>query len=74
MKVGVQYFYIVGRLPVNFRRIRSSFDAPMDNYSGNIAGQTSDVFGLRKQLPGCTPLLSSQPNLFSQPTCHANNI
>ena len=81
MKVGVRCFYVVGRPPVNFPRIRSSFDAPTDNYSGNIAGLTSDVFGLRKQLPGL-PLFSSltsrpstqpttyrqvQPNLSRQP-------
>ena len=55
-------YYSVDRPPVKFHRIRRSFDAPTDNYSGNIVVLTSDVFGLRKQLPGCTPLLSSQPN------------
>ena len=64
-----------------FHRIRSPFDAPTDNYSGSIAGLTSDVFGLRKQSPGL-PLFSSlsprpsaqlttyrqvQPNLSRQP-------
>ena len=46
MACGV--FYVVGRPHVTFRRIRSSFDAPTDNYSGNTADLTSDVFGLRK--------------------------
>ena len=63
MKVGVRCFYVVGRPPVNFRRIRSSFDAPTVNYSGSIAGLTSDVFGLRKQSPGLS-LLFSQPKAF----------
>ena len=58
MKVGVRCFYAVGRPPVNFCRIRSSFDAPTDNYSGNIVGLTSNVFGLQKPVPGC-PLFSS---------------
>ena len=62
MKVGVRYYYSVGRLAVKFRRIRSSFDAPTDNYSDNIVGQTSDVFGLRKLPSGLS--LSSLP----QPT------
>ena len=81
MKVGVWSYYSVDRPPVKFHRIRRSFDAPMDNYSGSIAGLTSDVFGLWKQLPDL-PLFSSlssrpstqlttyrqvQPNLSRQP-------
>ena len=79
MKVGVRCFYVVGRPPVNFRRIRSSFDAPTVNYSGNIVGLTSDVFGLRKIVAGLslfflpkpstqsTTYRQVQPNLSRQP-------
>ena len=81
MKVGVWSYYSVDRPPVKFHRIRSSFDTPTINYSGNIAGLTLDVFGLRKQSSGL-PLFSSlssrpstqlttyrqvQPNLSRQP-------
>ena len=59
MKVGVRCFYVVGRPLVNFRRIRSLFDAPTDNYNGIIAGLTSDIFGLRKQIS--VPLSLSSP-------------
>ena len=58
MKVGVWSYYSVDRLPVKFHRIWSLFDAPTDNYSGNIAGLTSDVFGLRKQMPAPLSLFS----------------
>ena len=57
LKVGMWCRFVVSRPPAKFHRIRSPFDAPTDNYSGIIVGQTSDVFGLRKRLPGC--LLSS---------------
>ena len=73
MKVGVRCFYVVGRPPVNFRRIRSSFDAPTNNYSSNIVGLSSDVFDLRKQSPGL-PLfssLSSRPSAQSTSHCQA---
>ena len=60
MKVGVWSYYSVDRPPVKFHRIRSLFDAPTDNYSGSIAGLTSDVFGLRKLLSGFPSLLFSQ--------------
>ena len=43
MRVDVWSYYSVGRPPVKFHRIRRSFDAPMDNYSGSIAGLTSDL-------------------------------
>ena len=81
VEVGMRSYYSVDRPPVKFHRIRSSFDAPTINYSGSIAGLTSDVFGLRKQSPGL-PLFSSlssrpstqpttyhqvQPNLSHQP-------
>ena len=81
LKVGVRSYYSVGRRPAKFHRIRSLFDARTFNYSGNIAGLTSDVFGLRKQSPSL-PLFSSlssrpstqlttyrqvQPNLSRQP-------
>ena len=64
LKVGVRSYYSVGRPPAKFHRVRSPFDAQTNNYSGSIAGQTSDVFGLRKRLPGCllsSPLISAQP-------------
>ena len=67
--------YVVGRLPAKFHRIRSLFDAPTDNYSGSIAGLSSDIFGLRNVLPGfpslssldClhSPLPTARPNLTS---------
>ena len=75
MKVGVRPCYIAGKLPPKFRRIWSSFDAPTDNYSGSIAGHTSDVSGIRKLLPGFpslsslvhlhSPLHTARPNLTS---------
>ena len=39
MRVGVRSYYSVDRPPVKFHRIRSSFDAPTDNYSDIIVGQ-----------------------------------
>ena len=81
LKVGMRCCYVVSRSPAKFHRIRSPFDAPTDNYSGSIAGLTSDVFGLRKQ-SSSLPLFSSlssrpstqlttyrqaQPNLSRQP-------
>src|SRR3954469_21553071 len=47
MKVGVRCCFVVSRPPAKFHRIQSPFVAPTDNYSGRIAGLTSDVFGLR---------------------------
>ena len=73
-EVGVRCCFVVSRPPAKFHRVRSPFDAPTDNYSGNIAGLTSDVFGLRKpcqaaSLPSSLrPIRSSQsarPNLTS---------
>ena len=58
LKVGVWSYYSVDRLPVKFHHSRSPFDAPMDNYSGSIAGLSSDVFGLRKLLPSPLSLFS----------------
>ena len=58
MKVGVRCCFVVGRPPAKFHHVRSPFDASTFNYSGSIAGLTSDVFGLRKQSPGL-PLFSS---------------
>ena len=60
MRVGVRSCYSVGRPPAKFHRIRSSFDAPTDNYSDIIVGLTSDVFGLRKQMPGLSLFSLSQ--------------
>ena len=72
MKVDVRSYYSVDRPPAKFHRIRSSFDAPTINYSDNIVGLTSDVFGLWKQSPGL-PLFSSlslrpstQPTTYRQ--------
>ena len=45
MKVGMRCCYVVSRPP-------AKFDTPMDNSSGIIVSLTSDVFGLRKLLPG----------------------
>ena len=59
LKVGMRCFYSVDRPHVKFHRIRSSFDAPTFNYSGNIASLSSDVFGLRKQSPGLSSSLFS---------------
>ena len=67
MKVVMQCCFVVNRLPAKFHRIRSLFDSPTDNYSDNIVGQTSDVFGLRKRLSGY--LLSSP--LSPSPSTHA---
>ena len=72
MKVGVWSYYSVDRPPVKFHRIRILFDAPTDKYSGSIAGHTSDVFGIRKHLPGF-PSLSSLDHLHSPlPTAKLN--
>ena len=72
VEVGMWCCYVVGRPPAKFHRIRSSFDAPTDNYSGIIVGQTSDVFGLRKLLLGF-PSLSSLDRLHSPlPTARPN--
>ena len=79
MRVDMWSYYSVDRPPVKFHRIRSSFDPPTDNYRDIIVGQTSDVFGLRKQSPGLylssllsalgflhSPLpLTARPNLTS---------
>ena len=70
MRVDVWSYYSVDRPPVKFHRIRSSFDAPTDNYSGSIAGLTSDIFGLRKQSPGCIPLFPLSPSPSSQSTTY----
>ena len=58
MKVGVWSYYSVGRLPAKFHRIQRSFNAQTIYYSDNIVGQTSDIFGLRKQMPGPLSLFS----------------
>ena len=73
MKVGVWSYYSVDRSPVKFMRNRSSFDAPTDNYSGSIAGLSSDVFGLRKQSPGLSLFssLSLWPSAQSTTYCQA---
>ena len=57
----------VARPPVKFHRIRSSFDAPTVNYSDIIVGLTSDVFGLRKQMPGPLSLFSPSQSRHSPP-------
>src|SRR3954469_25684476 len=58
--------YVVGRPPAKFHRIRSPFDAPTDNYSGSIAGLTSDVFGLRKPCRAASLPSSLRPTRSSQ--------
>ena len=68
MRVDVWSYYSVDRPPVKFHRIRRSFDAPTDNYSGIIAGLTSDVFGLRKQMPGPLSLFSPSQSRHSPPS------
>ena len=70
MKLNRRSTYTITRPHANFHRIRSPFDAPTVNYSDNIIGLTSDVFGLRKQSSGL-PLfssLSSRPS--TQPTTY----
>ena len=52
MKVGMWCFYVVGRPPAKFHRILRLFVAQTIYYSDNIVGQTSDIFGLRKQSSG----------------------
>ena len=75
LEVGMLCCYSVDRPTAKFHRIHSLFDAPTDNYSDNIVGQTSDVFGLRKLLLGFpsfsslvrlhSPLPTAGPNLTS---------
>ena len=72
MKVGVWSYYSVDRPPVKFHRIRRSFDAPTDNYSGSIAGLFVGCFQSRVGLH-LSPLLSDQPALHSPlPTARPN--
>ena len=68
MRVDVWSYYSVDRPPVKFHRVRSPFDAPMINYSGIIAGLTSDVFGLRKQMPGPPSLFSPSQSRHNPPS------
>ena len=68
MRVGVWSYYSVDRPPVKFHRIRSSFDAPTINYSGIIADLTSDIFGLRKQMPGPLSLFFPLQSRHSPPS------
>ena len=70
MKVGVWSYYSVDRPPIKFHHIWSSFDAPTDNYSGIIASLMSDVFGLRKQMPGPLSLSSSPRSLATAHLVH----
>ena len=70
LKVGMRCCYVASRPPAKFHRIRSSFDTPMFNYSGSIAGLTSDVFGLRKQSPGLPLFSSLSSRLSTQPTTY----
>ena len=60
--------YVLSRLPAKFHTIRSPFDAPTDNYSSIIVGLTSDVFGLRKQMPGPLSLFSPSQSHHSTPS------
>ena len=70
MRVDEWSYYSVDRPPVKFRRIRRTFDAPTDNYSGIIAGLMSDVFGLRIQSPGLSLFSSLSSRPFIQSTTH----
>ena len=67
LKVGVQSYFSVGRPPVKFDRVRNPFDSPTVNYSGNIAGLTSDVIGLRK------PCRAASLPSFLRPTCSSQS-
>ena len=68
MKVGVWSYYSVGRPPVKFCRIQSSFDSPTVIYiAAPLPVFSSDVFGLRKPVSGCSSFLSSQSNPPTQP-------
>ena len=64
LKVGMWCCYVACRPPAKFHHIWSSFDSPTDNYSDIIVGQTSDVFGLRKQSPGLSLFSSLSPKLL----------
>ena len=66
LKIGVRCCFVVNRPPVKFHRIRRSFDAPTDNYSGSIASLTSDVFGLRKPCRAASLPSSLRPTRSSQ--------
>lgn len=70
MRVDVWSYYSVDRLPVKFHRIRRSFDAPTDNYSGSIAGLMSDDFGLRKPCRAASLPSSLRPTRSSQSARH----
>ena len=60
MRVDVWSYYSVDRPPVKFHRIRSSFDAPTDNYSDNIVGQNVGRFRSPETVAGPPSLLFSQ--------------
>ena len=68
MRVDVWSYYSVDRPPVKFHRIRRSFDAPTDNYSGSIVGVSVRRFWSSKTVAGLPSLFSSQPNPL--PTAH----
>ena len=68
MRVDVWSYYSVDRPPVKFHRIRSSFDSPTVIYiAAPLPVFSSDVFGLRKPVSGCSSFLSSQSNPPTQP-------
>ena len=54
-------WFTTDRPPAKFHRIRSSFDAPTDNYSDIIVGQIVGRFRSPETLPGCisVPLFSA---------------
>ena len=66
---------LVGRLP-SFIAFGVRLIAQPLNYSGSIAGQSSDVFGLRKQSPGLSlfSFLSLGPSSQSTTTVRPNLI
>ena len=61
MRIDVLSYYSVDRARVEFCRIRSSFDSPTVIYiAAPLPVFSSDVFGLRKPVSGCSSFLSSQ--------------
>src|SRR3954471_24372612 len=68
MQVYVRCCFVVRRPAPKFHCIRRWSVRPTDKYSGSIAGLTSDVFGLRKQMPGPPSLFSPSQSHHSPPS------
>ena len=60
MKVGMRCFYVVGRPPAKFHRIRSPFDAPTDKYSGNNSRSNVGCFRSPEIVVGALSLIFSE--------------